>query len=192
MLPTNNGGNQYALLSGLTAGDYLLRITSFDQDAEELDDLHLDYYGTTSQPVKLKSAKIIRDINDPDKDLAVFNLRDMTDLAGAAQGDPEEVTLWFGNADDCTAYEYTGSFTLTPNNKLISYEAFGPIFKVTCSLTNELCKVVVQKANFDESCLSEDMMVDLTVGATTYSHTDTWEHNASSTVDRYTYPVSMD
>ncbi len=194
MLPTNNGGNQYARLSGLTAGNYLLRITSFDQDDEELDDLHLDYYGTTYtiQSANLKSAKIVRDINDPDKDLAVFNMRDMTDLVVAAQGEPEEVTLWFGNADDCTAYEYTGPITNLTATKLSSYEASGPVFKVTCSLTNELCKVVVQNANFDENCTSEDMTVNLTVGATTYSHTGTWEHNASSTVDRYTYPVSMD
>lgn len=51
-LPTHNGGNQYALLTGLSAGNYFLRITSLDQQNNgEWDDLHLDYYGTTTTPV---------------------------------------------------------------------------------------------------------------------------------------------
>jgi len=47
-LPTYQGGNQYALLAGLTAGNYSLRITSFDQGNDSWDDLHLGHYGTTS------------------------------------------------------------------------------------------------------------------------------------------------
>lgn len=48
-LPTLGGGNQYARLGGLETGNYLLRITSLEQDNHSgWEDLHLDYYGTVN------------------------------------------------------------------------------------------------------------------------------------------------
>jgi hypothetical protein len=47
----NDGPDKYALISGLTTGDYYLRITSGDHSVgADTDDLHLDSFGTTSVP----------------------------------------------------------------------------------------------------------------------------------------------
>jgi len=47
----NNGPNKYALISGLTTGDYYLRIISGNHSVgADTDDLHLDSFGTTPVP----------------------------------------------------------------------------------------------------------------------------------------------
>ena len=147
---------------------------------------------TPATPMSLKSAKITRDTNHPDNDSAVFNMRDMAGLAEVTQEAPYDLTLSFGTDQDCKAYEHTVSITDNHvTSKKLYYEE-PDNFKVTCSLPKSLCKVVVQNANFEGECLSEDMTVTLQVGETTFQHFDIWGNSASSVVERYTYPDDIE